>query len=327
MKKFKKVILLVIGFLFLGIISGYFYIIKAFPKVEPVPDLKISSNPEMLRRGEYLFNSVLGCADCHSTRDYSKYAGPLVEGTLGKGGFEFNEDFGLPGKFYARNITPSDLGNWTDGEIFRAITEGVDKNGNALFPLMPYINFGQMDRDDIYSVIAYLRTLKPLENSIPESKPSFPMNLIMRTIPKKSDFHKKPDESNTVEYGKYLINAAGCNDCHTQQVKGEFLTDKYLAGGQEYILPGNVIVRPANLTPDNETGLGKWTKEQFINKFKEFRKPNFNPQYVKEGDYNTFMPWTFLANMTDSDISAIYDYLRTIKPVSNRVVKFEKKLY
>ena len=110
-------------------------------------------------------------------------------------------------------------------------------------------------------------------------------------------------------------------------MKGEFLTDKYLAGGQEYILPGNVIVRPANLTPDNETGLGKWTKEQFINKFKEFRKPNFNPQYVKEGDYNTFMPWTFLANMTDSDISAIYDYLRTIKPVSNRVVKFEKKLY
>ena len=215
MKKFKKVILLVIGFLFLGIISGYFYFIKAFPKVEPVPDLKISSNPEMLRRGEYLFNSVLGCADCHSTRDYSKYAGPLVEGTLGKGGFEFNEDFGLPGKFYARNITPSDLGNWTDGEIFRAITEGVDKNGNALFPLMPYINFGQMDRDDIYSVIAYLRTLKPLENSIPESKPSFPMNLIMRTIPKKSDFHKKPAESNTIEYGKYLVIAAGCNDCHT----------------------------------------------------------------------------------------------------------------
>ncbi|MCU0371979.1 MAG: cytochrome C, partial [Ignavibacteria bacterium] len=139
MKKLFKVLLFIAVFLVAGAAAGYFYIMNALPKTGDPPDLKISATPEMIKRGEYLFNNVCGCADCHSTRDYSKIAGPLVEGTKGKGGFEFNEEFGLPGKFYARNITPAGLKGWTDGEIFRAITEGVSRDGEPLFPLMPYL--------------------------------------------------------------------------------------------------------------------------------------------------------------------------------------------
>lgn len=325
MKKLLKIFLFIFAFLVIGAVAGYFYIMNALPKISEAPDIKINSTPELVKRGEYLFNNVCGCADCHSTRDYSKYAGPMVEGTKGKGGFEYNEDFDLPGKFYARNITPAGLKGWTDGEIFRAITEGVSKNGEPLFPLMPYLNFGKMDKNDVYAIIAYLKTLSPIENNVPASKPSFPMNLIMRTIPQKSDLKPMPDKSNSKLYGKYLTDIAGCNDCHTPSVKGEFQMNKYLAGGQEFNLPGGIIVRPANITPDIQTGIGSWTKETFIQRFKAYASDKYIPPDVKEGDFNTFMPWTFYSGMTDEDLSAIYDYLRTIVPIPNQVTKFEKK--
>lgn len=324
MKRLFKVLIFLFMLLLVGAAGGYLYIIKAFPKVADAPDIKIESTPELIKRGEYLFSNVCGCADCHSTRDYSKLAGPLVEGTVGKGGEEFNEDMGLPGKFYAKNITPTGLKGWTDGEIFRAITEGVSKDNEPLFPLMPYPNYGKMDKNDVYAIIAYLKTLKPVENKIPERNVKFPVNLIMRTIPEKNNLKQMPDKSNTLEYGKYLIGIAGCNDCHTPQIKGEFQMNQYLAGGQEYKLPGGITIRAANITPDMQTGLGSWTKENFIQKFRAFSKDKYIPTEVKTGEFNTIMPWTFYANMTDDDLSAIYDYLRTVVPIPNKVIKYER---
>ncbi len=324
MKKLFKVLLFVFLLLIAGAAGGYFYIMNAFPKVAAAPDIRIESTPELVKRGEYLFNNVCGCADCHSSRDYSKLAGPFVEGTVGKGGSEFNEEFGLPGKFFAKNITPAGLKGWTDGEIFRAITEGVSKDNEPLFPLMPYPNFGKMDKNDVYAIIAYLKTLKPIENTVPVRSVNFPVNLIMRSIPGKNDLTPMPDKSNTVEYGKYLTNSAGCNDCHTPQVKGEFQMNQYLAGGREFKLPGGITVRSANISPDMQTGIGSWTKENFIQKFRTFSKDKYIPTEVKQGEFNTVMPWTFLSNMTDEDLSAIYDYLRTIVPIPNRVTKYER---
>lgn len=325
MKKLFKILLFVFMFLVVGAVAGYFYIMSALPKIADAPDLKIEPTPELVIRGEYLFHSVAVCADCHSTRDYSRFSGPLVEGTVGKGGFEFNEEFGLPGKFYAKNITPAGLRGWTDGEIFRAITEGVNKNGEPLFPLMPYLTFGKMDKNDVYAIIAYMKTLPPIENNVPESKAKFPVNLIMRSMPQKSEFRNIPDKSNPKEYGKYLTDIAGCNDCHTQQVDGEFQMNKYLAGGQEFKLPGGIVLRSSNITPDLESGIGGWTKEMFVQKFRSYSKSNFTPPEVKQGEFNTIMPWTFFANMTDEDLGAIYDYLRTIVPIPNKVTKFENK--
>jgi mono/diheme cytochrome c family protein len=325
MKKTLKIVLFIFAFLIVGAVAGYVYILKAYPKIGPAPDIQVNASPEMIKRGEYLFNHVTACADCHSTRDYSRFAGPLVPGTVGKGGFEFNKDFGLPGSFTAKNITPAGLKGWTDGEIFRAITEGVNKDGEPLFPLMPYLSFGKMDKSDIYAIIAYLKTLAPIENNVSASKPEFPMNLIMRTIPARNDLKPLPDKSNSTEYGKYLVSSAGCNDCHTQQEKGEFKMNLYLAGGQEYKLPGNVVLRSANITPNRENGIGAWTKEQFIARFRAYADGTYNAPSVKEGEFNTIMPWTFYAGMTDEDLGAIYDYLRTIPSVPIRVSKFEKQ--
>ena len=84
--------------------------------------------------------------DCHSTRDWMRFAGPVVKGTEGKGGDKFDESIGFPGTIYAKNITPAALGNWTDGELVRAITMGINKKEEALFPMMPYMNFNHLSQ-------------------------------------------------------------------------------------------------------------------------------------------------------------------------------------
>jgi hypothetical protein len=328
MKKFSKIMGILFAVILILAVSGYIYMNSAYPKVEKAPNIKINTTPEMLARGSYLFNSVCGCVDCHSQRDLGKFTAPVVKGTEGMGGMAFDESFGLPGIVYAKNITPANLGNWTDGEIFRAITMGVDKDGGPLFPFMPYPAFGRMDKEDIYAIIAYLRTLKPIPNDVPKSKIDFPMSLIMRTIPEEPHFQKRPDPLDKIASGKYLLEAAGCSDCHTQMEKGKPKMDMYLAGGWELPLPGNKVVRVANITSDMETGIGKWTKEQFINRFKQCADPNYSKVPVKAGEFNTYMPWTLFANMTEEDLGSIYEYLRTVKSVKNQVEKFgEKKLY
>jgi hypothetical protein len=85
------------------------------------------------------------------------------------------------------------------------------------------------------------------------------------------------------------------------------------------------VVRSANITPDMETGLGKWTKNEFLAKFKQFSTPESRNIPVKPNDFNTVMPWTMYGGMTEEDLSAIYAYLRTLKPISNMVVKFSQQ--
>lgn len=319
LKKGIKYFVLIAILAIVGLLS---YVSFALPDVGDPENITIEITPERIERGKYLAHSVNACMDCHSKRDWTKAAGPIIEGTLGQGGEEFNQEFGFPGKFYSKNITPYALKDWTDGEIFRAITSGVSKDGKALFPLMPHPNYGKSDREDIYSIIAYIRTLKPIENVVPESVPDFPMNFIINTIPQKPQFVKIPDQSNKVAYGAYILNAADCFACHTKQEKGTPLPGMELAGGFEFKMPGGGVVRSANITPDTETGIANWTEEMFVNRFKSYTDSTYKPADIKPGEFNTVMPWTMYGNMKTEDLKAIYAYLRTVKPVKNKVEKF-----
>ncbi len=305
----------------IGVLS---YVSFALPDVGEPEDIKVELTPKRIERGSYLANSVANCTDCHSERDWNKFAGPLVEGTIGKGGDEFDQKFGFPGKFYAKNITPFALKDWTDGEILRAIAAGVNKDGKALFPLMPHPNFGKLDREDLYSIIAYLRTLAPIENAVPESEPDFPMNFIINTIPKKPAFTKIPNPANQVAYGAYLFTAASCGDCHTKKEEGTPVAGMELAGGFEFPMPHGGVARSANITPDKETGIGSWNEEAFLQRFKIYADSAYKPIDVKDGEFNTVMPWTRFGTMKTEDLKAIYAYLRTVKPVKNQVTKFSK---
>lgn len=321
MKKGIKYLFVIVIILILALGSVIMYIKMALPNVGPAPDITIDITEERVAHGKYLANHVMLCMDCHAVRDFSLFAGPPIPETLGAGGEEFNREMGLPGRFIAPNLTPAALGDWTDGEIFRAIVSGVSKDGSALFPIMPYPHYSTLDEEDIYSVIAYLRTLEPVQYDLPDREIDFPVNIIINTIPMKPELTTKPSTDNIIDYGRYVITAAACMDCHTLIEKGEFVGEPY-AGGNEFPLPDGSVVRAANITP-HESGIGSWTKEQFVARFKAYSKENgYEYQKVSPGQFQTYMPWPMYAEMKTEDLEAIYTYLMTIPPVENHVELF-----
>lgn len=321
MKKAIRVILIILAGLVIVIGVLALYVKKALPNVGKPIDLKVQITPARLARGEYLAKSVAGCMICHSERDLSVFGGPVLPNTLGKGGELFGREIGFPGNIYAANLTPAHLGDWTDGELFRAITSGVSKDGHALFPIMNYPAYGKLDQEDIFSIIAYIRTLPSIPNKIPATELDFPLSFIVNTIPAKAALMPRPDSNNGLAYGKYLVTMASCVECHSQVDKGKIIEGKEFAGGREFPVGNGVSVYSSNITPDAETGIGNWTKELFIRKFKQYADSSYKPVTVKPGDAVTPMPWLAYAGMRESDLSAMFAYLHSMKPIRNAVKK------
>ncbi|MES2850785.1 MAG: c-type cytochrome [Bacteroidota bacterium] len=324
MRKFKKIfgrLLIAIVVIIIGIVA---YIKLFLPNVGAAPALTVERTAGNVARGEYLANHVTICIDCHSTRDWTRYSGPIADGTVGMGGELFDQKFGFPGAYYAKNITPEGISRYTDGELFRIITTGVNKDGKAIFPVMPYHNYGKMDEEDIKCIIAYIRTLKPIKNAIPESSSDFPMSIIINTIPQKANLTKRPAETDVVNYGKYLVTAAACMDCHTQFEKGKQIAGTEFGGGREFPFPDGSKVRSANITPHTTTGIGRWTEEVFLSYFHSRSDSAALARKIQPGEVNTIMPWTMYGKMKDGDLKAIYAYLKTVKPLDNAVEKFSK---
>lgn len=306
----------------------YFTACNNNKKEEPQANNNQDSLQKVIARGEYLANHVAACLHCHSQRDFTKFAGPTVPGTEGEGGEVFSHDMldAIPGIIYARNITPdpeTGIGTWTDDDILKAITQGINKNGDTLFPLMPYANFNHMAKSDLMSIIAYLHTLKPIKNKVPDRKLMIPISMAYpaAALQKSIDNNMAPPESDLVKYGGYLTTMAGCSDCHTPYVKGQPDFSKQFAGGNTFNLK-TFKVTSANITPDSVTGIGTWTVDRFINKFAVCRDEkgyNYDP-----GKTNTIMPIVAFAGMTDNDLAAIFAYLKSLRPIKNKIEKYPK---
>jgi len=307
--------------LVLIIAGAVLYIRLALPNV-PLLDISVKSTSERVERGAYLANHIMVCMDCHSTRNWDRFSGPLVPGTLGKGGELFDQKMGFPGAFLSANITPFKLSNWTDAEIYRAITSGENKEGKALFPIMPYLAYGTVDTEDIYSIIAYIRTLAVIRSTPPPSDPAFPMNLIVRTFPKKAQPTVRPPESDTIKYGEYLVRASGCIECHTPAEHGQIVKSLAFTGGRVFLFANGMLTTP-NITPDAETGIGKMNREDFIKRFKAYDPATYTAPKIGSKDMPTIMPWTMYAGMNINDLGAIYTYLRTLPEKKNVVVKWK----
>lgn len=321
-KGFKIIGILLLAIVLIGA-GAITYITRALPDIPVQADLKVEITPERVARGEYLANHVCVCMDCHSTRDWNRFSGPLTPGTLGKGGEKFDETMNFPGTFYSRNITPFGLKTWSDGEIYRAITSGVSKDGHPFFPVMPYPNYNRMDNEDIYSIIAYLRGLPEQSGTPPASEAVFPVSVILHTIPEPAAPEKRPDPSDEVAYGRYMVNASGCGECHTKTVNGKKVGEPF-AGGFEFTMPTGAVNRSVNITPSENGGIGKWTKQQFIDRFKFYSDSGYvsPPVDWAKGEFQTVMPWTMYTGMTEQDLGAIYDYLRTVKAVDGVVERW-----
>lgn len=310
-----------LGFLGLTLVAlagtGLGYVLIAFPRMAPASHDAVQVTEDKLARGTYLAEHVTVCVDCHSERDFSRFSGPVVPGTLGQGGQRFGHELGLPGEVYAQNITPHKLASWSDGEILRALSSGVTPDGRALFPMMNYPAYSKLCRRDLESLVAYVRKLAPIANTPPQSELDFPVSLIARTLPEPAQLSDDcPDPRDSVKYGAYLVSAAGCADCHTPRNGHDLDLERAFSGGVKLPLPSGGHVFSKNLTPD-ETGLGSWSREAFVARFAVYRDPS-NLHAVAPGEPNTLMPWSMYAGMSDRDLGAIYDFLRTQKPVKTR---------
>jgi hypothetical protein len=301
--------------------AGAAWFLVRYPRVASPSTVIIQVTPARIERGRYLANHVAVCVDCHSTRDWNAFSGPIVPGTEGAGGEQFGKELGYPGTFYAANITPAGLGQWSDGEILRAITGGVTRSESALFPVMPYPSYRALSVDDAEAIVVYVRTLAPIAREIPPSQLDFPMNVLVRTFPEPYAPQPPPDRGRPVEYGRYLTTIARCPVCHTRSEGGRPILGMEYAGGATLDVPRAGRVKSANITPDSETGIGDWPLAFFIARFRDPASAGNRRVALRDRDFNTIMPWTMFAGMTDEDLGAIYAYLRTLRPVRNQVAR------
>lgn len=245
----------------------------------PVRNYTIAATQEQISRGEK-FARV--CAGCHSPN-----------GQLPLSGQNFME--GAPfGTFYAPNLTQAHFKDWSDGEIIRAIREGVSKNGRSLL-IMPSNVFHSMSDEDVQAIVAYLR-------SQPADKPNTPannlnvvgaimfgaLNNVQTAQPPIENTVSAPAAGSTAAYGEYLTTVGGCKECHGQN----------LSGGKS---PDSGAATP-NLTQVGKT----WSEEDFIKTFRTGVTPDGHT--LGEG-----MPWKDFEKFSDDDLRAIHRYLAALK--------------
>jgi mono/diheme cytochrome c family protein len=318
----KKVLLIVLAVVVIIPAAGLAFLYVRKPAQAPAPSLKVPMTPARIARGKFLFEIVSDCGGCHSLREFKRFNGPEVASGRGQGTVLSAIIQGLPGTVVAPNITPdpeTGIGAWTDGEKIRAIRDGVDKNGRALFPMMPYTQYRNMSDEDVESLVAYLDSLPAVRNPLPQTALNFPVNLMIKFAPKPAAGVPAPVHADRLQYGAYLVAIAGCVDCHSPLEKGRPVAGMDFAGGRRFASSFGTVVS-ANITPDAETGIGKWSEEFFLKKFYDYKGYVEHGSPVVSGpEQFTLMPWLGLAQLPPEDLGAIYTFLRTVKPIPHAV--------
>lgn len=250
-------------------------------------------------RGAYLVQGPMGCGNCHTPMgpdgfiEDQELAGRLVDA---------NEAFTA----IAPNITPAGLvGDWTDAELTRAIREGLRPDGSVIGPPMPFAMYRGLGDDDLMSVVAYLRTLPPVEHDPGQSEyhvplpPSYgpPVGTVVA-----------PERGVSVEYGAYLAGpVAHCMECHTPMgPNGPMLDTDLGRGGFEFHGPWGTSVA-ANIT-SHEDGLAKYSDAELAVMITDGVRPDGSRMLPP-------MPFGFLKGMTDEDLQAVILYLRSLPPL------------
>ena len=289
----------------------------------PLPDVTAPRDEATVARGAYLGTTLCSCVTCHSPRDWSKWSGPADLAHAMSGGENVGplDGLGAGSVLHPPNLTPHRLSNWTDAELVRAITTGMGRGNHALFPAMPYVEYRALALDDALAIVAWLRTLEPVATETPPRALPFPLELVVNAIPKPVVLRERAPHPDDADYGEYVTHIAGCVWCHTEvDGRGTMVAGRQFAGGHAFTMraPANGEVFSANLTPDPETGLGKVSKQDFLARFH-----GVDPATLPPGAPNSVMMWSQYHRVSDQDLGAIYDYLRTLPPQVHQVTKFQ----
>jgi mono/diheme cytochrome c family protein len=253
--------------------------IKAHGRTAPTPTVRIAATPQQIERGKAVSDSF--CGGCHS-----KY-GEMI------GGMDVGKEITVPiGSFVAANLTPAgDLAKWTDGEIFRAIRNGVGAHGNWL-TIMSYTNAAKLSDADTEALIAYIRSL-PAQGARTIDPPDHLslLGLIMLGAgllpagnPVFTGAITAPPKGPNARYGAYILSYQDCRDCHGADLSGG------VPGQLGPIGPNLALVRT-------------WKVDQFINTMRNGVDPYGHA-------ISEVMPWRALAKMDDDELTAVYEYLK-----------------
>ncbi len=265
-------------------------------------------DPKLVERGAYL-TSMLGCPFCHMPMgpkgpDFSR---PFA------GGMEVPESFGT---WIAPNITQhkgSGIGNWTDEQIIAAVREGVRPDGSSMYPIMPFMNYNRMTDQDASALVAFLRTVAPIDNVVPPTKD---LKMPKMTAPKPANL---PDEvSDPLKHGEYLVTLMHCNVCHTPMTARGPDMNQQFAGGMEFEIPflGTGKLYGQNITSDPDTGIGKWTEADIAKAVKTMTRPDGT---IIQGPMQFYLAgWS---KLEDRDVTAIAKFIKTIPPIKKKIPK------
>ncbi len=279
---------------------------------------KFEVTPQRLERGKYIFNSRSACVDCHSIHDTGPDHPVRPEGQGAGQVMPFDD---LPGRIVASNLTADEAtgaGSWSDDQLARGIREGIGHDGRALFPMMPYERYRSMSDEDLASVVTYIRTLPAVHHKLPQTEVIFPVKYLIRSVPQPvTTAVTAPDPSDRLKWGAYLVNLAGCGDCHTPMQRGVPLKGMEFAGGQVFSGGWGKTVS-ANITPD-ASGISYYDEGLFIGAMRT--------GYVRARKLDALMPYEQFKGMTDDDLKAMFAYLQTLKAVRHRVDNSEPPTY
>jgi mono/diheme cytochrome c family protein len=271
-----------------------------------------SADKDLVAKGQYIFAIAGGCA-CHTE----------PKGMLNTGA----RAFPIPlGTVYSTNLTSdkeTGLGSWSDQQIHDAMVTGIRRDGSRLIPVMPYESYSGMAEEDMKALIAYLRSLKPVKKPTPELKSRAPfarsvaVALYLKAFGR---FATQPAQApkSGVERGRYLVEHVSlCGDCHTPRNSiGVPNRSLYLAGVDEKSSPFSQGA--PNITPDKDTGIGDWSRDDIVELLKSGTKPDGDVveglmYEVVQGAGHGFK------DMAREDALAIADYLKSVQPIKNKV--------
>lgn len=262
------------------------------PRGNPASGVKVAMTADQIARGEHLAHL---CTSCHSTTGNLPLDG-------GRQSFLSNPDGSGLGTLYAPNLTPGGpLKDWSDGEIIRAIREGVDRDGRALI-IMPSESFHAMSDADVQALVAYLRSQPAVSRQTPPRDIGLIGTLLVGAglFPTEAQASiaqpiAAPPVGVTAEYGKYLVEISGCQVCHGADLAGGRAEENGPPAG-----PNLTVIVP------------RWTEAEFVQTIRTGTDPTRHSLRAE------LMPWKELsAAFSDDELKAIYSYLHALKPIEH----------
>ncbi len=253
-----------------------------------------------ISRGRYLA-AAGDCVACHSDAEHPAFSG--------------NRPIPTPfGTIYSTNITSdreTGIGSWTEADFYRALHEGVGKDGENLYPAMPYVDYTKLSREDVDALYAYFTTVPAAHNETMPPKLIWPLTWRPLMGIWKWMFFKQgayqPDLSHSEQWnrGAFLVEGLGhCGDCHTERnFLGATRSSAFLQGGvtDHWFAPA--------LVGNTRDGLGHWSADQIV----QFLKTGRNDRTAGYGPMGEVIADS-TRYMTDGDLAAIATFLKSQKP-------------